>query len=384
MKLIWGKGESAMVDRTPCILCVDDEPVNLKLLEAMLLPAGYEVIKASDGAEALQMIKESCVDLVLLDVMMPEINGFDACKTMKGDERYGNIPIIMLTALRSKEDRIKGIEAGADDFISKPADKEELLLKCRNMLRMKQYRDDLEQKNHDLQKIQKIKDSLTAMIVHDLKGPLMCIVGYLQMAMDLKHGSDNKVAEYLSQANISAYSLSNMISTILDISRMEEGAMNIVQTSFSVGELLGRIENMFRAAVELEEKSLVLNRSSNISLTSDSALIERILQNLVTNALRYTARGKGIITVSVYEADDNVIFTVEDNGLGILPEYHEKIFDKYMQVETKGIGAAKGLGLTFCKMAVEALGGRIRVESEHGKGSKFKFMIPLNNGDKNA
>lgn len=366
-----------MSDRKPCILCVDDEPVNLKLVEAMMLPKGYEVIKAADGADALKKIKEHTIDLLLLDVMMPGMNGFDTCRLIKDDEQYRNIPIIMLTALRSKEDRVKGIAAGADDFISKPADKDELILKCRNMLRMKTYRDELEQKNADLQKLQKVKDSLTAMIVHDLKGPLGCIMGYLQMAMNPKHGLDTKVAEYLNQANVSVSSLSNMISTILDITRMEEGAMKIVKASFSVVDMLGKIDNMFRASVELEEKSLVLKICSDITVTSDCSLIERILQNLVTNALRYTTRGKGIITVSVAEADDNVIFTVEDNGTGIPQEYHEKIFDKFAQVETRGVGAAKGLGLTFCKMAAEALGGRIWVESEFGKGSRFVVEIPV-------
>jgi len=127
----------------PRILCVDDEPANLKLLEALLAPRGYEVIKATDGKEALEKLNEQGMDIVLLDVMMPEINGFEVCKKIKEDNRYRHIPVVMITALRSREDRIKGIEAGAEDFISKPFDHGEVLARIKMLLKIKNLNDRL-------------------------------------------------------------------------------------------------------------------------------------------------------------------------------------------------------------------------------------------------
>lgn len=132
-----------MAGRKPRILCVDDEPVNLKLLEALLIPKGFEVIKVENGRAAIEKISEQKVDLVLLDVMMPEISGFDVCRMIKEEERYRNIPVVMITALRSKEDRIKGIEAGADDFLSKPFDQGEILARINMLLKMKDLNDRL-------------------------------------------------------------------------------------------------------------------------------------------------------------------------------------------------------------------------------------------------
>lgn len=127
------------------ILCVDDEPVNLKLLEALLVPRGYEVVKAENGKEAIEKLEEREFDLVVLDVMMPEMNGFEVCKRIKAADRYRNTPVVMITALRSKEDRIRGIEAGAEDFISKPFDQTEVLARIKMLLKIKTLNDRLSQ-----------------------------------------------------------------------------------------------------------------------------------------------------------------------------------------------------------------------------------------------
>ena len=165
----------------PTILVVDDNPQNVELLEAYLIPEKYEVMTAFDGVEALERVEEKAPDIVLLDVMMPRMNGYEVCKTRKGDEKTRFIPIVMVTALKELDDKIQSIEAGADDFLTKPFNKLELLTRIKSLIRVKRLHDDLGQSYTELKELERTKDNLTQMIIHDLKNPLAGVKASLEI-----------------------------------------------------------------------------------------------------------------------------------------------------------------------------------------------------------
>ncbi|MFH1995437.1 MAG: response regulator [Candidatus Omnitrophota bacterium] len=364
---------------TARILVVDDEQKNVKLLEAYLLPLGYEVMKAGNGREALTIIEKKSVDLMLLDVMMPGMDGFEVTEKLRADERTRLIPVVLVTALKETEDRIRGIKAGCDDFISKPFDKDELLARVRSLLRIKTLRDELEGSYEKLKELEKMKDNLTQMIVHDMNNPLMVISGRIQLLkMEAEENSTEERNNNINEAFLASRDLQKMISDLLDITRMEEGKMRLEYENFNLSKAAEKITDQMRAVAVDQDKVLSLEISEVLSeISADKELIRRVIGNLISNALKFTP-SKGTVTVRTkYDKDnDNFHVQVKDTGEGIPKEYLDRVFDKFTQVKTGKAKMGRGLGLTFCKMAVEAHGGKIWVESELGKGSLFTFTIP--------
>jgi two-component system, sensor histidine kinase and response regulator len=362
----------------PVILVVDDLPQNIELLVAFLAPMGYEIVEAASGEEALQKLSVNQIDLILLDVMMPGMNGFEVCSRMKQGEEY--LPIIMITTLNDRDSRLKGIEAGADDFLSKPFDSDELKLKVRNLLKTKYYYDKVEKGYREIKALDELKDSLTSFIVHDLRNPLTGINGYL----DLLAVSNNLKKQDLSdvkKAKQSVKMMIVMISNLLDTAKMENNEMEINAEDCELGEIVSTaiktIEPMFiEKAIHLFDKT----NEKNTGVKVQRGLIERVVQNLLSNAIRYTPeKGNILIESELDEQSKSAVVSVSDRGTGVPREYRQKIFDKFATVEAKEkrIRGSTGLGLTFCKLAVELHGGKIWVEDRNGGGSIFRFSLPL-------
>ena len=372
------------------VLIVDDEERNIKLLKAYLMTNQYEVVEASRGEEALKMVNDFNPDMVLLDVMMPGIDGFEVCKRLKQDDKTQMIPVIMVTALRGKEDRIRALEAGADDFLSKPVDRTELLVRVKSLLRIKSYHDQLLNsykeialKNEKLKELEGVRAGLTHMIIHDLNNPLAVILGNLEIIkLDNENLSETQI-DMMEKCLNSCADTRQLIHSLLDVHRMEEGKLQPVKELTNVPEMLADLMEQFIARAKMNHIYLTFSNSGEIpSVMVDPNLIKRVIANLLSNAIRYTPEGEEIEVTTGFLAEKNSIaFSVKDNGNGLEPEYHQRIFDKFEQVELKKSGASVGiggLGLTFCKMAVEAHGGEIWVESDgNAKGCTFKFMIPV-------
>jgi len=371
------------------ILIVDDEERNIKLLNAYLMTNQYEIVEASNGEEALRVVNDFNPDLVLLDAMMPGIDGFEVCKRLKTDEKTKMIPVVMVTALREKEYRIKALEAGADDFLTKPVDRTELLVRVKSLLRIKSYHDQLlhsyqeiAQKNEKLKELEGVREGLTHMIIHDLNNPLTVILGNLEL---IKFDNDNLSETQLDMMerclNYSV-DIRQLIQSILDVYRMEEGKLQPVKELTNVTEMLTDLTEQFIARAKMDQISLIFSNSGEVpSVRIDPSLIKRVIANLLSNAIRHSPEGEEIKVTTGFLAEKNSIaFSVKDNGNGLAPEYHQRVFDKFEQVELKNSGVTVGtggLGLAFCKMAVEAHGGKIWVESDgNAKGCTFKFMIP--------
>jgi two-component system, sensor histidine kinase and response regulator len=219
----------------PTILVVDDIPENVELLEAYLIPEKYHVVTAQNGLEALERAKESPPDIVLLDVMMPQMDGFEVCSILKKDPRTQFIPVVMVTALKERDDKLRGIEAGADDFLTKPIDRVELLTRIRSLIRVKFLHDDLEKSYVELQELQNVKERLTQMIIHDLKNPLTGVKANIEIVGMEDLG---ETRECLEAAQRSCDQLFNMIQDLLDISRMEEGKMVLTRETLDLVEIV--------------------------------------------------------------------------------------------------------------------------------------------------
>jgi signal transduction histidine kinase len=371
------------------ILVADDDPRNVRLMESILKASGYPVIRAYDGQEALDKIASERPDLVLLDVMMPRMSGLEVCQKVRAQYETRLLPVIMVTALNALEEKVQALEMGADDFLSKPVNKVELLAKLRSMLRVKSLHDEvestrreLEEKNLDLVRLEEFKENLMRMVVHDLKNPLAGIMGNLQLLQMKGAGQDPAhVLEIVGRTEESAKHLMVMILNILDVARLEEGKLALQRKPVQPSEMIEAcLRQVAGWAARSEVKLVPALGESFPELTADPELLLRVLGNLVSNALKHTPPG-GSVEVGAAGQGDTVRFWVRDSGEGIPPDLLPRIFDKFVVGPGEGrrsLGAYDtGLGLTFCQMAVEAHGGRIRVESQPGKGSTFSFALPV-------
>ena len=371
------------------ILAVDDEERNIKLLKAMLMSEDYDVFDCLSGEEALTILPDIRPDLILLDVMMPGIDGFEVCRTLKGNEKTRMIPVVMVTALKEKEHRLKAMEVGADDFLSKPVDRTELLIRVKSLLRIKTYHDDLyksykeiEEKNVQLKELEKTKEGLMHMIIHDLRNPITVIsLGLSVMGIDknaLSQAQLEGVEKCISQCRY----LEQLIESLLDLHRMEEAGLVPEKVQTDVTELIDETFQDFMQQAKTKQISLRFSKPEDTPFMEvDPGLMKRVLGNLIGNAIRHSPTGDRVeVAIGYCPGKEGLCLTVRDHGNGIAAEHHEMIFDKFGQIDLKKTGVTSGtsgLGLAFCKAAVEAHGGEIWVESQgEGKGATFAFAIP--------
>lgn len=360
--------------RTPHILLVDDEERNLTLLESLLRPQGYHTSRAHDGETALRLAAAEAPDCILLDVMLPGLDGFAVCRRLKADPATAAVPVIMVTALQEREDRARGLEAGADDFLSKPVNMHELRARIRSLLRLRFLHEELAERLRQLAAAEALKEQLTHLLIHDLNGPLSALKVNLSILLAGMEGPLRPSQEgILTSALANAEHLARLIRTLLDIARLEEGRLPVKREPVSLRALAAAAcaeqQPAFRArGVALE----VVIPADLPPVVGDEDLLGRTVDNLLRNALQFTPPG-GRVTISARAEAGGVTLMVRDTGEGIPAAFREKIFDKFAQVEVGAHGRRRGtgLGLTFCRLAVEAHEGRIWVESEEGRGSCF-------------
>jgi two-component system sensor histidine kinase/response regulator len=362
---------------TGTILVVDDEEINRDILRALIESHGYTVIEAVNGEEALRRIAEASPDVILLDIMMPIMDGFETCRKLKSDPVTAPIPVLLVTSLTDRSDRLKGIEAGANDFLNKPIDAEDVLLRVRNALFAKRLYDEIQENYRKLKELEGLKDNLILMIVHDLRQPITALSLSMQLLMmqdDNALLGDKK--EIIEQAFSATNTLIEMVSSLLDVNKLEDGKMKLNMSSCDLKDLTEETVGKL-GPLKADRNISVQSTIDNVGVICDVELIRRVISNLTGNALKFTPRN-GEIRIIIQSEDSRIKIAVSDNGIGIPKEFHKRIFEKFGQVQTRKEGKkySTGLGLTFCKLAVEAHGGEIGVQSEPGKGSTFWFILP--------
>lgn len=347
--------------QTAYILIVDDTPSDLLLLMRMLMTRGYKPRTVLSGKLALQAARTEPPDLILLDITMPEMNGYEVCEQLKADASLKDIPVIFISALNETMDKVKAFSVGGVDYVTKPFHFEEVYARVQTQLQ--------------LRRLEKLRDDLTHMVIHDLRQPLTVICGFLDI---LEFQEAEKLSAdtqaLVTVARRSAEDLLNMIGSILDVSKIGAGEMKLHSEPCDLNALIRAVLATTKPLPGNCTVTLVAPESSLI-VTADVVLIRRVLQNLLSNALKYTSAG-GDVRLVVTPSRSEVRIAVTDTGPGIASEYHQRIFEKFSQVEDRKNRQGTGLGLTFCKLAVEAHAGRIGVESEIGKGSTFWFELP--------
>lgn len=360
---------------TKTVLVADDEPANRELLGALLSGYDYEVIETVDGASTLAATKERKPDLLLLDIMMPAPDGFEVCETLKQDPETEPIPILLVTALSDRKSRLRGIRAGANDFITKPIDTADTILRVRNALRMKELHDLSQLRFEKLQETEAMRQEMVNMLVHDFKTPLTSIVGYTRLLRhQLSDSLNEQQLKFLNGAIENSTRLERMISSTLDVSKMREKSQVVEIESVSPDTLVHSAIETIQGTAALRDVKIFPEVSYIAPICCDASLIRRVLENFCDNALRHANQEDGELYLRVREAGDNVEFQVTDNGIGIPADELEHVFSKYSTTGTKGV--SHGLGLTFCREAVELHQGEIGVRSEVNVGTTFYFLLP--------
>jgi signal transduction histidine kinase len=375
-----------MSERTgasPTVLVVDDNEANRLLAQGALEDEGYRVVLATGGAAAVAAFEKESPDCVLLDVRMPEVDGFTACSRIRALPGGSDTPIIFLTALRDVDTFDEALRVGADDFLTKPVSPAELIVRVGTALKLRRMRVELREhyellkhQRDDLLRLQLQKERLSAFLVHDLKNPVNSMDLHAQLMLRDPSLSE-KARNSATQIRHEARQLNRMIMNLLDVSKADEGKLVAKIADTDVTSLIAEVTNELAAAA-LARKVTIERAVATHVIRADADLLMRILANLIENALRHAPMGS-TVWVTSSPRPEGLEVSVADSGPGVPREQRDSVFDPFVQVEGTGdrppTRGGRGLGLAFCKRAVEAHGGSIWIE-DGAPGAVFKVRIP--------
>ncbi|MGG6296023.1 hybrid sensor histidine kinase/response regulator [Leptolyngbya sp. AN02str] len=352
------------MDSQATILIIDDEPDNFDVIEAYLDQADYQLSYVSNGQQAFDLLKSFQPDVILLDVMMPVMNGIEFCQKFKASTQWRHIPIIIVTALTASEDLARCLAAGADDFISKPVNRLELRARLSSMLRIKRHYD-------NLQAVLRMREDMVNMVVHDLRNPLASIT----LAADLLQRPNfppERQAVKVKQIALAGKELQAMIDTLLLMAKLEAGKLILDIVSVDLNALCLSALEAFDAIANQKNVQLCSQLANlDCMVAVDQALFRRIIDNLLSNAIKFSPTNSQVYLSTESLTTEKIRIKVTDQGTGVTEEMRQTIFERY-EIGTfiQGVNQT-GLGLAFCKLAIEAHGGEIMVENNQPNGAIF-------------
>ncbi len=369
------------------ILVVDDVQSNVLLLKALLGREGFNIIYAMNGTEALEKVKSESPDLVLLDVMMPDMDGFEVAGRLKVEPSQAEIPIIFLTALNDSASVVKGFQLGANDFISKPFRREELLIRVEHQLSLVDARRIILRQTEELRKTIAGRDKLYSVIAHDLRSPMASIKMLCNtIMMSIEPGSvPQDVFEMLEMANKTSEEVFSLLDNLLKWTKSQLGKLSNVPQPIDLVGLVDGVLEVFKPIAESKSIALALERSiESVEVVVDVEMIKSVVRNLISNAIKFSHKDTTVTTRVETRMDERnglneVIVIVSDKGCGIKEEDQPKLLNEATHFTTFGTNSEEGsgLGLLLCKDFVAKNNGQLWFTSKPGAGSDFCFSLPL-------
>lgn len=357
------------IESLASVLVIDDEPDNFDVLDTFLCHEGYQLHYAPSGQAALNLLDTFQPDVILLDVMMPNMSGIEFCQQFKADAQWRHIPVIMVTSLTSKQDLARCLAAGADDFVAKPVNSVELRARLRSMLRIKQQYD-------DLQSLLQLREDMVSMIVHDLRNPLASVILAAEM-LCYPNLPPEKQRKKIHQILGCSQDLKALIDDLLLMSRLELGKLILNRQAVDLcGFCQSAVGEMNEIAAQKNLRILSqLPQPGGPPIQVDPTLFRRVLDNLLSNAIKFSPENSQITLTATYLETGGFQVAVADWGPGVNADLRQRIFEKY-ETGTLIAGASQmGLGLAFCKIATEAHGGEITVTDNLPRGSIFTVKV---------
>ena len=361
---------------TSTVLIIDDEPIARAGLEALLAGEGYRLEFATNGQEGLAMAAGLVPDVILLDIMMPDMDGYEVCRQLRDTPRLRSIPIIIISALSDKESLVRGLDAGADEFLSKPVTGLELRARVRSMLRIRRQ-------HKELQRLLQWREQFVNMLVHDMRTPLQVIMSYADLLLS-EAPLTTEHREWAELIDTNADRLNRLLTEMLIMAKMEKGQFALNQTTVELSQLLRSAYQHHRGVAGERTIHLQLEVPNQpVYGWVDANLFVRVLDNLLSNALKFSSPDSEVtlrLLLPVAE-DKHLYIQILDQGPGIPEEDRERIFNPFEIVALRQKGLPQiGLGLPFCKLAVEAHKGRLWVESNQPTGSIFVIELGAHAG----
>jgi two-component system, sensor histidine kinase and response regulator len=357
------------------ILIVDDSKVNRELLHAYLEGSGHELVDAASGEQALALAEATPPDLVLLDVMMPGIDGFETARRLKQLHATNFLPVILVTSLADQASRVLGLDAGADEFLSKPVDAQELHVRIRSLLALRAKDIALAAQNLALTELDRFKTEMSSLLVHDLRGLVAVVVANHDFLADRLRDGEPMVLESIEDSRSAAQRLLNLLVNLLDTTRMEANRIELVRSSVDVHGLLEGLVKQHRLAARARKLTVDMRVENGLRVLADADMLSRVVANIVENAMRYTPKA-GCILLSADVADGLARIRIGNTGSAIPRAARSVIFEKFAQVSPDHGRMNLGLGLYFCRLALEAHGGRIWVDETPELATVFVLELP--------
>jgi len=356
------KADGNLPDARPLVLIVEDEPDVAELIRYNLAREGFATLIAESGDKAVEMALRSTPDLVLLDIMLPGMNGWEVCQAIRNSANGRHVPIIMVSALTTEENRIKGLSLGADDYISKPFSVQELLIKTRNSVSR-------HARIKELSARQQEQDNSTRYLLHEMRSAISIIGGFSSLAA---RKSENST--YLAHINSSAHHMESLLDDVALLAKLEKGHGSLPREEVDIADIIASLAESFRETAGTSHISLATGAPSSLKVVANAAAFRQILTNLISNAIKYN-RDHGTVRITCEAVDDKGVLSVIDTGSGIRKEDQESVFNKFYRARGSEGVPGSGLGLYIAKLLAEAMGGSISVTSSLGEGSTFSLFL---------
>ena len=361
------------------LLVVDDVQTNVLLLKALLGKEGYGILVANNGQEALEVIRNENPDLILLDVMMPGMDGFEVAERLKSEEFRCEIPIIFLTALDDTQSIVNGFKLVVGDFISKPFRKEELMVRIKHQLSLVAARRIIEEKNEELRKTIAGRDKMYSVIAHDLRSPMASmkmLLNTIMMSVE-KDKIDPDIFDMLEMSNKTSEEVFSLLDNLLKWTKSQLGKLTVIPQKLDISGLADGVVEVMNSVAEVKHIKLIRTDHESFFVYVDIEMIKSILRNLISNAVKFS-NPDSEIKVGIKAEDGKVIVSVTDSGKGIKKEDQHKLLKDSTHFTTYGTNSEEGsgLGLLLCRDFARKNGGELWFESEENLGSVFSFSLP--------